>query len=267
MPERPTRRSLIEAGLAVGAAGALGPAGLAFASAPGRLPTPGQIEGPFYPSRAELGRHYPDARDHDLVQIAGQPGRADGLQIYIVGHLVDHAGQPVGGAVIETWQTCHRGRYLHPEDDFGQNIPVDPSFQYFGRATADAEGRYAFRTVMPRAYPSGASREWWRPPHVHFKVSVGGRIRLTTQLYFDDPTDPDNPWKHRAVQAKDRLLSKVAEDRRHELVCVLDLAERDPALEAWLAGCGLELHLEPEDRRWGAPRSGRFDLCVRTPPR
>jgi protocatechuate 3,4-dioxygenase beta subunit len=43
----------------------------------------------------------------------------------------------------------------------------------------DAEGRYAFRTIMPGLYPG-------RTRHYHVKVQAPNRPVLTTQFYFPD---------------------------------------------------------------------------------
>ena len=53
------------------------------------------------------------------------------------------------------------GIYNHPGDD-GQKRR-DAAFQGYGRTTVDGEGRYAFRTIRPVAYPG-------RTPHIHFAV-------------------------------------------------------------------------------------------------
>ncbi len=249
---RPERRKVI-----LGALGllGLGPLGRGQASSGPLRPTPSQIEGPYYPPEAMRRRRFPRDLDHDLSRVGDT--LAQGTVIGLYGQVVGLDGRPLAGARIEIWQTCHRGRYLHVGDDFGSEIPVDGGFAYYGATDTDAEGRYGFLTVMPRRYPSGGQREWWRPPHVHFKVTSGGRARLTTQIYFDDPTDPDNHWKHRAIQAIDRLIARIEESRRHELVCEL----ADPVAEdlAALQDAGLPA---PDVRETRSPRAGVFNVVV-----
>jgi protocatechuate 3,4-dioxygenase beta subunit len=56
----------------------------------------------------------------------------------------------------------------------------DAGFQGFGRAVADGQGRYAFRTIRPGLYPG-------RTPHIHLRVRpAAADAALTTQLYFPD---------------------------------------------------------------------------------
>jgi len=264
MPTKPpNRRNVLTSLVGAGAASITGGAGLMMASpAEARLRrppvvTPAQIEGPYYPSPRLRERLFPHDADNNLCQIPDQPA-AEGRQVLIGGTVGDLAGQAVVGARVEIWQTCHRGRYLDPGDDYGSEIPVDPGFQYFGSCLSGEDGSYAFRTVMPRRYPSGGQREWWRPPHVHVKVWRENRDVLTTQLYFDDPLDPENGWKHRAVQEVDRLLGDVPAERRSELVCLLGPPDEIEGLAAALARHGLEA--EPEGTT--ATRGGWFGIIV-----
>ena len=81
-----------------------------------------------------------------------------------------------------------------------RDAPLDPHFLGNGRCCADAEGRYAFFTIKPGAYPVPDSGRWWRPPHIHFSVLGPGSLsRLVTQMYF--PGDPLN--------AADRIILSI----------------------------------------------------------
>ncbi len=137
--------------------------------------------------------------DSDLARLA--PGRiALGQLIHVGGRVVDEDGRPVRGAVVELWQANAAGRYLNPLDQ--RDAPLDPDFIGSGRTRTDAEGRYAFFTIKPGAYPVPNSGRWWRPPHIHISVLGPSCLsRLVTQMYF--PGDPLN--------AHDRLLNSVAD--------------------------------------------------------
>ena len=91
---RPTilldRRTLLVAG----AAGLVLPSPLMAAQ---RVATPGQTEGPFYPTA------FPADMDNDLVRVAGQAARALGQVTYVAGSVTDLQGRPVRGAVVEIW--------------------------------------------------------------------------------------------------------------------------------------------------------------------
>jgi protocatechuate 3,4-dioxygenase beta subunit len=130
------------------------------------VPTPSQTEGPFYP------RSLPADRDADLTRVAGRSGRARGVPLYLSGRVLSHDGDPLAGAAIELWQCDATGRYHH----VGDPGPLDDDFQGYGATTADAQGRFAFVTIRPVAYPG-------RPPHLHFKLKHPSTPELTTQLY------------------------------------------------------------------------------------
>lgn len=134
-----------------------------------RAPTPPMTEGPFYP------RRFPADVDADLTRVAGQPARASGTVLDLTGRVLDRSGAPRPGARVEIWQCDARGHYHHvgePEE------AIDRYFQGFGAVMADAEGRYAFRTIRPAPYPG-------RTPHIHFAVLEGGRRRLVSQLFVE----------------------------------------------------------------------------------
>jgi protocatechuate 3,4-dioxygenase, beta subunit len=153
----------------IGAAAAMAaPRLVTPAAAAGRIVTPGQTEGPFYPVA------FPADMDADLVRVKGQAAQAVGQVTHISGRVLDQRGDIVKGAAVEIWQCDARGIYDHP-DDSGRRRR-DAAFQGYGRTQVDADGRYAFRTIRPVAYPG-------RTPHIHFKVHAPGIGRLTTQMY------------------------------------------------------------------------------------
>jgi len=159
------RRRLIGGSLALAALGAL--PGTVAAEA--LRPTAAQSRGPFYP------RNLPLEQDADLARVAGAPGPAQGRIVHLFGRLRDESGRQVAGARVEIWQCNAFGRYHHPGDTSAQ--PLDPGFQGYGRAAADAQGAYRFRTIKPVAYGS-------RAPHIHFAVTPPGAGRsFITQMY------------------------------------------------------------------------------------
>ena len=188
MMERRTflpRRGFLSASLAAGAGAAA--LGLQLGSpllAAAAVPTPRQSEGPFYP--LEL----PADSDQNLVQVAGRPQPAAGKVIQVVGQVRDDRGKPLAGGQVEIWQCDAFGRYHHPGDRGGR---ADPNFQGFGRALLDAEGHYAFRTIMPVPYPG-------RTPHIHFAVSGPGVERLTTQMYLAGHPLNERDFLYRAIR-------------------------------------------------------------------
>jgi protocatechuate 3,4-dioxygenase, beta subunit len=138
---------------------------VAYAQTALRL-TPSQSEGPFYPDQ-----QLQDA-DFDLLRNGAQ-NYSNGQAAWVRGVVTDLQGKPISGAVVEIWQCDHEGVYRHSRSS--GNAPM--AFQGFGKVQAGADGRYAFRTIKPVPYPG-------RPPHIHFKVKLGSRELLTTQMYI-----------------------------------------------------------------------------------
>ncbi len=103
-----------------------------------------------------------------------------GEVIQLQGQVLDTDGNPLAGAVVEIWHTDINGNYDHPNDTPASELLND--FQYFGTATVDAAGHYAFRTIKPAAYD-------FRPTHIHVKVKIDGEDALTTQFYFEEDRD------------------------------------------------------------------------------
>lgn len=150
--------------------------------------TPAQTEGPFYPVTL------PADTDNDLVQVRGLEAQAMGTVLHLQGRVLDTAGRPLSGAMVEIWQSDAQGIYDHPNQRGRERR--DRAFQGFGRALAGADGNYGFRTLKPVAYPG-------RAPHIHFKVASGA-IALTSQFYIAGD----------AQNARDFVYREAARDPR-----------------------------------------------------
>jgi protocatechuate 3,4-dioxygenase beta subunit len=167
--------------------------------------TPVQIEGPFYPL----------AIGNDLAQVKPGGTLANGRIIHVTGRVHDEWGDPIPEAFVEIWQADSAGKYKHPFDP--RTETPDPDFGYWGRATTDPGGLYAFRTIVPGAYPAGD--DWIRPPHIHFRVSHPDFRQLITQMYFSDQTQ---------LNDVDLLLRELGE-RARELVVSFVLIDTESA--------------------------------------
>ncbi len=137
------------------------------AAAPALAPTPRDAEGPFYPARL------PAEADHDLARMHGRAQGAKGTLLYLEGRVLGTDGRPLAGTKLELWQCDATGHYHHVGVDAAA---LDAGFQGYGVAIADAQGRFAFRTIRPVRYGG-------RPPHLHFKLAHPDAAPLTTQLY------------------------------------------------------------------------------------
>lgn len=154
-----------------------------------RRPTPSQTEGPFYPVAL------PRDSDFDLLR-NGTASYSRGQPAWVEGTVTDVQGKPVAGAAVEIWQCDESGHYHHP----GDGGRADPAFQGFGRVIAGPDGTWRFRTIRPVQY-SG------RTPHIHFKVKLGPRELLTTQLYVagDPNNERDGLWRRMDADARAAL--------------------------------------------------------------
>ena len=140
--------------------------------------TASQIEGPFYRDGA------PERGDLDLY---GDEGQA--LHLSGVVHAAGYCDEPIEGAVVDLWHANPEGEYDNKTD----------AMRYRGRVTTDADGRFAFTTLLPGLYLNGTA---YRPKHLHVKVWVDGEERLTTQLYFEgDPYLPCDPYANTSLIA------------------------------------------------------------------
>ncbi|MFI5278625.1 MAG: protocatechuate 3,4-dioxygenase subunit beta [Ktedonobacterales bacterium] len=147
--------------------------------------------------------------DNDLThQHSGEPL---GERILVSGRVLDDYNRPVRHALIEIWQANAAGRYHHKGDT--HNAPLDPNFSGYGRVLTDDEGRYAFTTIKPGAYPWGNHHNAWRPQHIHFSLFGAGILsRLVTQMYFPgDPLLKDDPIYQsiRDQRARERLIARL----------------------------------------------------------
>ncbi len=188
------------------AAGASGLAMLALgvpirAGAEGRIATPPQSLGPFYPYAPEV------ERDADLVTVRGGAGVAKGEITLLGGRVQDARGRPVAGVRVEIWQCNAFGRYHHPRDR--SNAPLDPNFQGYGETVSAADGAYRFRAIKPVPYPG-------RAPHIHVRLSGRDFAPLATQLYIAGHAQNDGDFLLSSIVDARARSSLLVEFRRVE---------------------------------------------------
>ena len=124
--------------------------------------------------------------------------QTNGEVLMLYGQVLDVNENPQPNMVIEIWQTDATGVYDHPQDPGTSSR--DTTFQFFGMATTDETGWYAFRTILPGLYEP-------RPRHIHFKVKQNGSTLLTSQFYFsEDIADVQDEGMFRAVGDSGELL-------------------------------------------------------------
>jgi hydroxyquinol 1,2-dioxygenase len=142
--------------------------------------TENTILGPFYVMNP------PDRADGDTICLDGK-----GEPLVVAGRVTGTDGKPLAGAVVDVWQTNDDGFY-----DVQQK-GEQPDMNMRGRFTADAEGRYRFRSVRPRHYPipddgpvgkllGALGRHPNRAAHIHAIISADGHDTVITHIF--EPT-------------------------------------------------------------------------------
>ncbi len=168
--------------------------GTSRASAAELIATPSQTEGPFYPVA------FPSDSDMDLVQVRGQAAQAMGTVLHLQGRVLDVAGKPLDGAMVEIWQCDTHGLYDHPRQPGRERR--DSAFQGYGSVVTDAQSTYRFRTLKPVAYPG-------RTPHIHLKIATADGRRLTSQFYLADDPMNANDFVYRSIARDPRRRARV----------------------------------------------------------
>jgi protocatechuate 3,4-dioxygenase beta subunit len=108
----------------------------------------------------------------------------------VTGRVRGLGGEPLPGALVDVWQASADGFY-----DV-QQPGMQPALNLRGLFTADADGGFWFRTIVPRYYPipadgpvgqllAATGRHPYRPAHVHFLVRAPGHQPVTTHLFVD----------------------------------------------------------------------------------
>ena len=143
--------------------------------------TESTVLGPFHVAGA------PQLRMGDSISLDGK-----GEPLYMSGKVLNEAGVPIEGALLDVWQTSYDGFY--DVQDARQ-----PAMNLRGQFVTGSDGRYFFRSVKPSSYPipsdgtvgtmlAALGRHPMRPAHVHFIVSASDYQSVTTHVYVDgDP--------------------------------------------------------------------------------
>jgi protocatechuate 3,4-dioxygenase alpha subunit len=181
--------------------------------------TPSQTVGPFFHyglpwkggadlvGKSDMGAR-PElfAEEHWVLNLSSPTGTPAGEVIEIAGRVLDAEGVPVPDAMVEIWQANAAGRY-HAIADRRDDVPIDPHFIGFGRASTDAAGVYRFRTIMPGRVPGPG--DTMQAPHIALSLFGRGIVRrLPTRLYFAEAAGNDD----------DPVLACVPAARRDTLI-------------------------------------------------
>ena len=115
-----------------------------------------------------------------------------GAPLFVAGRVVDKAGHPIAGAEVDVWHASPVGFYENQD-------PEQADMNLRGKFLTDADGGFAFRSVMMVGYPiptdgvvgrllASQGRHPYRPAHLHALIAKPGFKVLISQVY--DPADP-----------------------------------------------------------------------------
>jgi len=154
-----------------------GRGGLGGSSPRASTATESTVLGPFHmvtSPRRKLG---------DTIDLVGT-----GPPCVVTGRVLSVGGTPLPGAEIDVWQADDHGFY-----DV-QQPGIQPQANGRGLFTADADGAFWFRTVLPCHYPIptdgpvgtlllATNRHPYRPAHIHFIATAPGHRPVTTHIF------------------------------------------------------------------------------------
>jgi catechol 1,2-dioxygenase len=164
-------------------AGALGVSNLICLinnGAHGTQPTQANNLGPFWREGA------PEIENGGTLLQSPTPGDP----LFFQGRVQDAQGKPVAGAKVDVWHSSPVGLYENQDTEQAE-------MNLRGIFTTDSEGRFAFRSIKPGAYPvpdtgpagdllRAQRRHNWRPAHLHFLIHKPGYKTIASQVYSND---------------------------------------------------------------------------------
>jgi len=138
--------------------------------------TESTVLGPFFTDDA-----------HDIQHGDSIASENKGEYMYVSGKVLGTKGEAVPDAVMDTWETDDQGFY-----DTQYSDRVEPDCR--GRLRTGPNGEYAFRAVVPVAYPIPSDgpvgkllgvlkRHVYRPAHLHVKIQAPGYETLITTVF------------------------------------------------------------------------------------
>ena len=168
----------------------------------GAAATESTVLGPF---------HMVESPARNLGDTIARDGK--GTPCLVSGQVTGPGGEPVPGALVDVWQANFDGFYDVQQPD------LQPERNLRGLFTADGEGRYWFRSIVPRYYPipddgpvgrllAATRRHPYRPAHLHFIVGAPGYRSVTTHVFVADSPYLDSDA---VFGVKDSLIREVPE--------------------------------------------------------
>jgi hydroxyquinol 1,2-dioxygenase len=137
------------------------------------------VLGPFY-----VGEHKPTPHGSNIAEgLSGKP-------MFVEARVSDVSGRPIANAAVDVWHADDDGFY---DSQKGSYATQGASLR--ARFISDAQGKFSFRTILPRSYPiptdgpvgdllRATGRHPMRPAHVHFLINAPGYEPLVTHLFL-----------------------------------------------------------------------------------
>ncbi|MDX2735602.1 dioxygenase family protein [Streptomyces caniscabiei] len=160
------------------------------------------------------------------------PMRPDepGETLFVSGQIRSTSGEPLAGAELDIWMANNVGDYsnMTPEMLAPLVLELDeslPPFNLRGRMLTDEDGRFEYRTVMPRiedlGIPDGGPLDRFfrnlghvevRPLHIHAVVSATGFHTLITQAHFSGDPNVGNTTEPRSTPESSVFETQLHDD-------------------------------------------------------
>lgn len=164
--------------------------------------TESTVLGPFHMVRS------PVRQLGDKIAVDGS-----GTPCLVTGQVTGPGGEPLAEASVDVWQANDEGFYDVQQPD------VQPAGNLRGLFTTDADGRFWFRSVVPRYYPipddgpvgdllAATGRHPFRPAHLHFLVQCADYLPVTTHVFVADSPYLDSDA---VFGVKESLIAEVPE--------------------------------------------------------
>ena len=122
-------------------------------------------------------------------------GHLEGEPMFVSGSVATLDGTPLANAIVDVWHSDVDGYYDVQHADDGLVARA--------RLRTDDQGRFAFWSIKPAAYPiphdgpvgkmlEAQGRHPWRPAHVHFMIEAPGHEKLVTHVFVAGDTYLDS---------------------------------------------------------------------------
>ena len=159
------------------------------------------VLGPFY-----VGEHKVTPHGTDIS------ANLQGERMFVQSRVTDKNGKPLANVPVDVWHADDDGFYDSQKPTYHTQGPSSRA-----RFITDADGRFFFRTILPRSYPipvdgpvgemiHATKRPALRPAHIHFLVAAFGHQPLVTHVFIGGDPNIDRDV---VFGVKDELIANI----------------------------------------------------------